>query len=71
MNIEGAEIEALKGGRNLIGEYAPKLAISGYHRPTDLWQLPRLIMELNCAYRLYVRQQDGGIIESVIYAVPG
>jgi FkbM family methyltransferase len=71
MNIEGAEIEALKGGRNLIEKYAPKLAISGYHRPTDLWQLPRLIMELNGAYRLYLRQQDGGIIESVIYAVPG
>jgi hypothetical protein len=34
-----------------------------------LWQLPRLIMELNGAYKLYLRQQDGGIIESVIYAV--
>src|SRR5262249_42950605 len=70
MNIEGAEIEALKGGRDLIEKYTPKLAISGYHRPTDLWQLPRLILELNGAYKLYLRQQDGGIIESVIYAVP-
>jgi FkbM family methyltransferase len=69
MNIEGAEIEALKGGRSLIGRYAPKLAVSGYHRPTDLWQLPQLIMELNGRYGLYLRQQDGGIIESVIYAV--
>jgi FkbM family methyltransferase len=69
MNIEGAEIEALKGGRSLIGKYAPKLAVSCYHRPTDLWQLPQLVTELNGAYRLYLRQQDGGIIESVIYAV--
>jgi FkbM family methyltransferase len=69
MNIEGAEIEALRGGRHLIGKYAPKLAISGYHRPTDLWQLPQQIIELNGAYQLYLRQQDGGIIESVIYAV--
>lgn len=69
MNIEGAEIEALKGGRNLIAKHAPKLAISGYHRPTDLWQLPQLIKELNGDYKLYLRQQDGGIIESVIYAV--
>lgn len=69
MNIEGAEVEALKGGRALIGKYAPKLAISGYHRPTDLWKLPQLILELNGAYNLFLRQQDGGIIESVIYAV--
>jgi FkbM family methyltransferase len=70
MNIEGAEIEALKGSRKIISEYAPKLAISGYHRPSDLWQIPRLIKELNRNYNLYLRQQDGGIIESVIYAVP-
>jgi FkbM family methyltransferase len=69
MNIEGAEIEALKGSRKIISEYTPKLAISGYHRPSDLWQIPRLIKQLNRNYNLYLRQQDGGIIESVIYAV--
>ena len=68
LNIEGAEIEALKGGRKLIGRYTPKLAISAYHRPSDLWQIPKLIKELNTCYKLYLRQQDGGIIESVIYA---
>lgn len=68
MNIEGAEIEALKGARRLIKTHAPKMVISAYHRPTDLWQLPILIKELNSSYKLYLRQQDGGIIESVIYA---
>jgi len=70
MNIEGAEIDALNGGRELIRRHAPKLAISGYHRPSDLWRLPELIAELNGRYRLYLRQHDGGVIESVIYAIP-
>jgi hypothetical protein len=68
MNIEGAEIEALRGARNLIQKHAPKLAISGYHRPSDLWEIPALIRELNPDYKLSLRQHDGGTIETVIYA---
>ena len=70
MNIEGAEIEALKGGRNVIGQWAPRLAISVYHRPSDLWRIPQLVLELNAGYDLYLRQHDGGIIETVLYALP-
>jgi FkbM family methyltransferase len=70
MNIEGAEIEALKGGRKAIGKWRPRLAISVYHRASDLWRLPQLVLELNPDYRLYLRQHDGGIIETVLYALP-
>ena len=38
MNIEGAEIDALKGGRNAIHKWQPRLAISVYHRASDLWR---------------------------------
>lgn len=68
MNIEGAEIEALKGARTTIVSSRPKLAISAYHRASDLRVLVRLIRELNSQYRLRLRQHDGGIIETVIYA---
>ena len=37
MNIEGAEIDALNGGRNAIRKWQPRLAISVYHRASDLW----------------------------------
>jgi FkbM family methyltransferase len=70
MNIEGAEIDALTGGRKAIGKWRPRLAISVYHRPSDLWRLPQLVLELNPDYRLYLRQHDGGIIETVLYALP-
>ena len=46
MDIEGAEYEALLGARNIIFKYRPGLAISLYHRPADLWQIPLLINEI-------------------------
>jgi FkbM family methyltransferase len=70
MNIEGAEIDALRGGRNAIGKWQPRLAISVYHRASDLWRIPQLVLELNPDYQLYLRQHDGGIIETVLYALP-
>ena len=70
MNIEGAEIDALQGGRNAIRKWQPRLALSIYHRPSDLWRIPQLVLELDPGYRLYLRQHDGGIIETVLYALP-
>tara|TARA_R110001606_G_scaffold363289_1_gene517310 strand:+ start:21151 stop:22329 length:1179 start_codon:yes stop_codon:yes gene_type:complete len=68
MNIEGAELEALKGAENVIGTWKPKLAISAYHRPSDLWKVPALILNLNESYELAIRQHDAGVIETVAYA---
>jgi FkbM family methyltransferase len=69
MNIEGAELEALKGGERAIKRWAPKLAISAYHRPSDLWQVPDMVRSLRPDYKLYLRQHDGGVIETVLYAL--
>ncbi len=70
MNIEGAEIDALQGGRKAIGRWRPRLALSVYHRASDLWRIPQLVLELSPDYELYLRQHDGGIIETVLYALP-
>jgi len=69
MNIEGAEIDALHGARKTIGRWMPKLAISVYHRPSDLWRIPQLVRHLSPRYQLYMRQHDGGVIETVLYAI--
>lgn len=68
LNIEGAEQPALHGAVRAIRRCAPTLAISAYHRPADLWQIPALVHELNKDYQLYLRQHDGGVIETVLYA---
>jgi FkbM family methyltransferase len=70
MNIEGAEIDALHGARGTIEHWMPKLAISVYHRPSDLWRIPELVNQFSMAYDLYLRQHDGGVIETVLYAIP-
>ncbi len=68
MNIEGAELAALKGSAKTIAKWRPKMAISVYHRPSDLYEIPKLVRELGSDYRLFLRQHDGGIIETVLYA---
>lgn len=70
MNIEGAEQAALRGAATSIARWHPKLAISAYHRAADLWQIPALVRELDDGYRLFLRQHDGGVIETVLYALP-
>jgi FkbM family methyltransferase len=70
MNIEGAELDALNGAERTIRRWRPKLAISAYHRPSDLWRIPRLVRRLSEDYGLYLRQHDGGVIETVLYGLP-
>ena len=69
MNIEGAEVAALRGARKTIRRYQPNLAISVYHRVDHLWRIPCLIHSLSPSYRLYLRQHEGGCVETVLYAI--
>lgn len=69
MDIEGAEKEALMGARNIITKYKPKLAICIYHKVEDLWEIPLLIKNLNKDYKIYVRNYEDRIDETICYAV--
>lgn len=55
MDIEGAEREALRGMERSICAHHPVLAISIYHKISDLYELPLQIHEMNDNYRLYIR----------------
>ena len=69
MDIEGAELEALKGARNIITKYRPKLAICLYHKPEDIITIPKYIKSLLPEYKLYVRHYSNNTGEFVLYAV--
>ena len=69
MDIEGAELEALKGAKRLIQTYRPKLAICIYHKPEDLTEIPLYIKSLVPDYKLYVRHYSNNTGELVLYAV--
>ena len=52
MDIEGAELDALKGAERLLKEYRPKLAICVYHKVEDIFTIPKFIKSVVPGYRL-------------------
>jgi FkbM family methyltransferase len=69
MDIEGSELEALRGATKIISKYKPKLAICVYHKNEDLIEIPKLILSLRDDYKLYLRSHHYDSEEVVLYAV--
>ncbi len=69
-DVEGAEASALRGCRRLIRQSSAILAISVYHRPNDLLELPAQLLALNPDYQLFLRSHDVEGIDTMLYAVP-
>jgi FkbM family methyltransferase len=68
MDIEGSEMAALRGAVSSICRFKPKLAISVYHKPNDLFEVANFIHDLNLGYRLYFDHYTIWDEESVLYA---
>lgn len=70
LDIEGNELAALRGAERTIKGQKPKLAISVYHKPEDIWEIPALIKDFNHEYELYLRHYNLiGMSEAILYAV--
>jgi FkbM family methyltransferase len=69
MDVEGAEVEALKGAAQTIKQNKPRLAICIYHLPEDIIEIPQYISSLVPEYKFYIRHYTLGIWDSVLYAV--
>jgi len=69
MDIEGAELEALRGAADIIKRDKPKLAISIYHKETDYVDIAEYILSLVSDYKLYMRQYTPINLETVLYCV--
>ena len=69
MDLEGAEYNALLGAEKTIKEYKPKLAISIYHKPEDIWELPQLILKMNPDYHFYFGHYSIAAAETVLYTL--
>ena len=68
MDIEGAEVEALYGAKEIITKYKPKLQICIYHKPEHLWQIPVLLKDWVKEYKLYMGHHISDFKETVLYA---
>lgn len=69
MDVEGAELESLKGAQNTILKDKPKLAICIYHKAQDMIEIPIFIKSLVPEYRIYIRHHSNGEGETVLYAM--
>lgn len=56
MDVEGAELQALAGGRETLQKFAPKLFVAAYHYDVDLFRLPLLLKKIVPQYKIYLRK---------------
>jgi len=70
LDIEGAELAALNGMRRVLAAGTTRLAVSGYHRPEDLWAVPTRLAELLPNSSIHLRQHGYNGFDSVFYAIP-
>lgn len=70
MDIEGSELNALKGAKLTIQMHKPKLAICVYHKPEDILVIPKYIKTLVPEYKFYLRHYSSYNTETVLYAIP-
>lgn len=68
MDIEGAELDALRGAANVIARDRPFLAISVYHKPGDVLALMQYIHEIVPDYQFWLRHYGALFYETVLYA---
>ena len=69
MDIEGSEIKALSGAKEIIRKQKPKLAICVYHKPEHLWEVPLYLKKTVPGYKIYIRHHNSLEYETVCYAI--
>ena len=70
MDIEGSEMDALRGGIKSIEKYLPILMISAYHKKDDILQIYNFAKKISSDYKFFFRNHKPLAIDSVLYCVP-
>lgn len=55
MDVEGMEMDVLKGATKILNTYKPALAISVYHKIEDIIAIPEFVLSLGLGYKIYLR----------------
>lgn len=70
MDIEGSEEQAINGAIDTIRKWKPYMAISVYHKSTDIWRIPLTILDICDHYDFAFRHYSLCWADTVLYALP-
>jgi FkbM family methyltransferase len=70
LDIEGAEVEAIRASLDFITRQRVFLGVSVYHAPDDLLEIASMIDDLDIGYQLFIRCHGGSGEDLMLYAVP-
>lgn len=68
LDIEGSELETLKGATKTLKKHKPELAICVYHKKSDLWDIPKFLKDVLPEYELYLDHFTIMAWETVLFA---
>jgi FkbM family methyltransferase len=68
-DVEGYELELLKGAEKIIRRCHPTLMISVYHKFSDIYVIPQYIAGLGLGYELYLRHAPTAFTDTTLYAI--
>ncbi|MEW8382582.1 MAG: FkbM family methyltransferase, partial [Candidatus Thiodiazotropha taylori] len=70
LDVEGYELDVLLGAAQSIQKFQPKLAISLYHKPNDIFELITYIRDTYPFYHLHIGHYTIHNEETVLYCAP-
>jgi|SRR5579872_6244769 len=70
LDVEGAELHALRGAEKTIRAFRPRIAVSVYHKEDDLISIPEFLRGLNCGYKLLLDHFTIYNEETILFADP-
>lgn len=68
LDVEGAELAALKGAQETIRKYKSKLVICLYHKPRDLFEIPIYLKSMVPEYKMHLAHSSCGFTDTILYA---
>lgn len=69
IDVEGAEMECLKGAIETIRRDKPILAIAAYHKRQDMIEIPEFIKSIDENYEIYFRHYRNDACDTLFYAI--
>lgn len=71
LDVEGAELMALKGAENVIKTMRPRLIVCLYHKPRDMYEILEYIKSIVPEYRLFLAHSSAQFTDTILYGLCG